>query len=83
MSVTFWYKGTTRYNGGVFCTSANTGLYDYTQTAFHDFDSYIRSKIGSSNYNLSANWTLNGTWHHYAIIYDGSNLKFYRDASCL
>ena len=84
LTIAFWFKGYNRYHGGVFCTSSGDHFQDYQQTAIHDFDSYIACKTSNALYNLSSsNWIINGTWHHYAITYDGSNFKMYRDSSLI
>jgi len=81
-TVAFWFKGSSRYSGGVVCTSANTAFTDYTTTLIHDYDASIRCTIGGSNKSLkTSNWTIDGTWHHYAITYDGTNLIMYKDGT--
>lgn len=85
LSITWWAKPESGYGGGTnhaaFCTSNNTSRpTDYNTTAFHHRDSGfdIYPSDGSGVKRLSFVYPKN-EWHHYAITYDGTIAKSYKD----
>jgi hypothetical protein len=40
----------------------------------------VRLRKGGANTNTAVAWTDDGLWHHYAVTYDGTNARLYRDA---
>lgn len=81
LSVSFWYKGLHYYYGGIICTSINNNFQNISASAIHNYDENIVCYIGQTSYILQKNILFDEQWHHYAIIYDGSNLKLYRDGN--
>jgi hypothetical protein len=87
MTVEFWAKftslpGSNNYPAIVSNLSASNGLgWD----VFYDGDTgklrfYIQT-LGSS-INVTSNTSLStGSWHHYAITFDGTTVKFYLDGA--
>ena len=86
MSVTWWAKPETGYGSSgyhaAFCTSNNASRpSDYNTTAFHHRDEGfdIYPSDGSGVKRLSKFTYTLGSWHHYAVTYDGTTARGYRD----
>lgn len=85
LTVAWWAKPENGYGGGTghaaFCTSNNASRpVDYNSTAFHhrDVGFDIYPSDGSGVKRLSFTY-IKDEWHHYAITYDGTTAKSYRD----
>lgn len=86
LSFTWWAKPENGYCGvgnSAFCTSSSsTRPTDYNTTAFHHRDSGfdICPSDNTGVKRLSFPYIKN-EWHHYAITYDGTTAKAYRDGT--
>ena len=82
ITIAWWGKPESGYTGShsAFCTSSlDTYPTDYNTTALHHrdggFDIYTSDSIAK---RLSFSYPQN-EWHHYAITYDGTTAKSYKD----
>jgi len=85
LTVAWWAKPENGYgsstNHAAFCTSNSTSRpTDYNTTALHHRDAGfdIYPSDGSGVKRLSFTYIRN-EWHHYAITYDGTTAKSYKD----
>lgn len=88
LTVTWWGKNDAYGRGGIFETTstiftATTGMNgtDYSTTAIANWDSTFRVYNGSSSVNIFSSFIKDGTWHHHAIVFDGTNVYYYCDSN--
>jgi hypothetical protein len=86
MSITWWAKPENGHGGSTahaaLCTSNNTSRpTDYNTTAFHHRDNGfdICPSDGSGAKRLTFNSYTKNEWHHYALTYDGTTARSYKD----
>lgn len=83
LSFTWWMKPTQwgKQNSGLWSTSINSLPTDYNVTAANMRDSYFDccNINGTCKRVEAASMVSLNEWHHYALTYDGANLKIYKD----
>jgi len=85
ITVTWWGKNIQYGRGGIFETSNviqtdTTKGSDYNSTAFANWDTTFGIYNGATRVNIYSNFIKDGNWHHHAIIFDGTNVKYYCDS---
>lgn len=84
-NITFaWWMKPTRWGlqqSGLWSTSASGDATDYYTTAANMRDSYFDccNTSGTCKRVEAASMVTLNEWHHYALTYDGANLKVYKD----
>lgn len=83
LTFAWWMKPTQwgAQTSGLWSTSANGAATDYNTTAANMRDSYFDccNTSGSCKRVEAASMVTLNEWHHYALTYDGANLKVYKD----
>lgn len=85
LTITWWGKNLAYGRGGIFETSNTVQTNtlkgtDYNTTAIANWDSTFGIYNGSSRVNIFNNFNKDGNWHHHAITFDGTNVKYYCDS---
>ena len=83
LTFSWWMNPSTIGNqtSGIFSTSNNNRPTDYQSTAVNMYDSCFSCCNTSGTcvrLNVASYLTVN-VWHHYALVYNGSSLIFYKD----
>ncbi|MBT4877924.1 MAG: hypothetical protein HON48_22315 [Desulfobacula sp.] len=71
-----WFAYYASINDGTWFGVADTAAYGYIQT----YSSVVKTYPGNSNKG-NFGTPSNATWHHYAVVCDGTNLKTYLDGT--
>lgn len=85
ISVTWWCDPIAGYSSatanGIWCTTANGTGSDYTTSAFNhrDLAFNVNSADGAQHLRPSTSSMTTGEWHHYALVYNGRTVTFYKD----
>ncbi len=84
ITVAWWGNNISYGRGGIFETTGTTGNIwegsDYNTTAIANWDSNFGIYNGSARINIFNNFVKDSTWHHHAITFDGTNVKYYCDS---
>lgn len=86
-TVAFWFNLSANANQhfifGSFDSWPNNGLGIYRDPNKNYFEVLVRPSTASTyvSFNTSSYPTTLGTWHHFALTWDGSNLRWYLDSS--
>lgn len=85
ITVSWWDKIEKYGRGGIFETTANTSDFvngtDYNTTAFANWDSTFGIYNGTTRINLFSYILRDNQWHHYGIIFNGTQVVMYRDGN--
>lgn len=83
LTVSFWLNYDSVARGGIITSSSLSTPSDYTVTAFHQYDNTLRFNDESGN-NIMVTFTsfaIAKEWHYYTFVFDGRNIKLYRDGT--
>ena len=73
-----WWMRPQKFEGSVCLTSSKGNL-----STSVDFNGVLTIKRGTKQVVSEENYIICNEWHHYAIIYSGGRVKFYRDGKLI